>query len=306
MNPTQRRGVLLLVIAAVGYAFLPIMIKWAYDAGMQPIDVLTWRFVVATPCIWLLLFATGNARLDGRLPRLPLLGMGVMFATVAMFAFFALQRIPASIFSVLLYCYPAFVALLSLFLGERLSGRGWVALGLTLVGIILTVPNLSSDLTRGDPFGMLLALLNGAFYSVYIVWSNRLLRGQTALAQASALSITGSLLAMLVVALFNGIHPPANPQAWITIIAMSIIATVIPIFAFYAGLHKLGAPQAAILSTLEPVIVLVLSFVLLGETMLPIQLVGGALILSSAILLQVGRRDPIAEAPSIAPVSELP
>ena len=80
---------------------------------------------------------------------------------------------------------------------------------------------------------------------------------------------------------------------------MAIFATVVPIFAFYAGLRKLGAPRAAILSTLEPVLVLVWSFLLLHETMLPLQVVGAAFILASAILLQL-RRTPRPAALAVA------
>lgn len=291
MDRHQRDGLLLLLLAALGYSFLPILTKIAYTAGLEPLDLLGWRFVVATPCVWLLLLLRNPAEIRAPLPRLPLLLMGVLFFGVAVFAFLALDLIPASVYTVLLYAYPAFVALFSLLAGERLSGQGWAALGLTLVGVVLTVPDVGNELSRSDPVGMLLALLNGASYAVYIVISSRLLKGVTSLQTASALSITGSLLGYGIAILFIGVRVPQGGEAWGSIIALAVFSTVVPIFAFYAGLHKLGAPRAAILSTIEPVLVLIWAFVLLGERLQPIQLVGGAFILSSAILLQL-RRQP--------------
>src|SRR5688500_3329166 len=164
MDRTQRDGLLLLLVAAAGYAFFPILTKTIFESKrFEPLDVLFLRFFLATPVTWLVvgwqkraslsplpLVAVHGEEVRGRgkkLPRLQLLGMGVLFAFTAGSAFYALDRIPASTFTVVIYSYPAMVALISLFLGERLSARGWIALGLTIMGIILTVPDFGSGFT---------------------------------------------------------------------------------------------------------------------------------------------------------------
>ncbi|HEX2621189.1 MAG TPA: DMT family transporter, partial [Phototrophicaceae bacterium] len=284
MNSTQRQGVILIVLAAAGYAMLPIFAKWAYAAGLKPLDVVTWRFVFATPVIWLLTLRFSKSTNHGsdqttsetttKLPYLKLLAMGGIFGIAAMMAFFSLDRIPASTYIVLAYLYPAFVAIFSIFNGEYLSSLGWIALGITIFGVALTVPDFATGFSNSDPIGLLLGVLNGFGYSIYIVLSSRLLRGQTALAQASALSITGSLIVLLFVALFiTGLNVPPDLNTWLVIVGVAMTSSVLPIFAFYAGMQRLGAPQAAILSTIEPILVVLLSTLLLGERMLPIQVV---------------------------------
>lgn len=291
MLSSQRSGFILLVIAAAGYAFLPIFTKFAYEAGLAPLDFVIWRFLFATPCIWLILRVTGHmGGADARsLPRLRLLGMGVIFASTSYCSVQALARIDASLYTVLLYAYPAMVALLLLMLGEPLSRRGWIALALTLLGVLLTVRDLDRAVQGGSGEGITFAIANGAFYAVYIVASSRLLRGQQAMATASAFSITGTLLAFLVMAALFGLKAPATTTGWLTLLATAIVSTAAPIFAFYAGMQRVGAGQAAIISTLEPVIVLFLSFVLLHERLAFQQIVGGVLILLAAILLQLRR-----------------
>jgi len=329
MDRSQRAG-LLLLLAAAGYAFFPIFTKTIFESGrFEPLDVLFLRFLLATPITWLVIWRlrhslphpkspstngeglpahltpprhsvervsdpVGQEGEVNRLPRLRLMGMGALFAFTAGSAFYALQRISASTFTVVLYSYPAIVALYSLLLGEQLSRRGWLALGLTLVGIILTVPEFGADFT--DMLGVGLTLLNAVIYALYIVVSGWLLRGHTALAEASAWSITGTFATMGVVSLLRGVAWPADLSQWGSLMGMAVISTVIPIFAFYAGMQRLGAARAAILSTTEPVFTLALAFLLLGERILPAQLLGAALILGSVILLQLGR----AEQPSIA------
>jgi drug/metabolite transporter (DMT)-like permease len=299
MNHTERDGLLFLLISAAAYAFFAIFAKLAYNAGVAPLDLVTWRFLIAAPVIWLLLWISRRRqpgiRSDkslpqvARLPRRQLLVMGVLFAVSSITGLLSLSRIPASMYTVLLYSYPAIVALMSLFFGDRLPLRGWLALGLTLIGVVLTVPELferGAQSASADTLGVIFALLNAVSYSTYIVLSGRLLRGHTALAEASAWSITGSLLSFLAIAAVRGLNPPQTLAGWGTVIGMGLVCSVIATFAFYAGMQRVGAARAAILSMFEPVIVLILSATLLGERMLPVQLLGGAFILGSIVLLQ--------------------
>jgi len=299
MTHTQRNGYLFLLTSAAGYAFFAIFAKFAYSAGVAPIDLVTWRYLIAAPVIWLLLTLVKRRRslvIGGHkpLPRKLLLVMGVLFAASSITGLLSLSRIPASVYTVLLYTYPALVALMSLAFGERLPMRGWVALGLTLVGVVLTVPSLfeGGGAAGIDPIGVVFVLLNSLFYSAYIVLSGRLLRGHTALAEASAWSITGSLLSFLLIASVNGLNAPQTPIGWGSVIGMGLICSVIATFTFYAGMQLVGAARAAIISMFEPVIVLILSEVLLGERMLPIQLIGAAFILVSIALLEFRRSAP--------------
>jgi drug/metabolite transporter (DMT)-like permease len=60
---------------------------------------------------------------------------------------------------------------------------------------------------------------------------------------------------------------------------------VVAIIAFFAGLKRVGAAVASIASTLEPVVTVVLAWIILGESLAPIQVIGGAMVLASAAWL---------------------
>lgn len=297
MGQSQRGGLLLILISAAGYSFFAILAKFLYENGIvSPLDILTWRFLLATPLTWLLIGLLRRNRRKGTtdasaspMPRRRLLGLGIMFGAVSASAFFSLQTLPATLYTVLLYTYPALVALGTLFFGERLSPRGWLALGLTLVGIVLTVPNVMNDVASFDPAGLVFIAGNAGGYAVYIVLSGRLLKNNKNLSEASAWSITGSLVFCLFVMVLRGVNLPPTPNAWLGLVTLAVISTVVPIFTFYAGLSRLGAARAAILSTLEPVLTLVWAVVLLHENLLPVQILGTVLIISSVVLLQLGR-----------------
>jgi drug/metabolite transporter (DMT)-like permease len=224
--------------------------------------------------------------------------LGLLFAVLAATALLALERLPVSAYIVIIYTYPALVALLSLvILRERLPGIGWLALGLTLIGVVLTVPTLFTDLQAVEAerqpvlvAGVAFTLLNALLYALYIVLSGRLLRGQSQLAEASAWGITGSALVSLAVMIGRGLVIPASLTEWGALVGIVVVSTVIPIFTFYAGIRLLGAARASIVATVEPVMTLTLAALILGERMEVVQVAGAALIIASVVLLQLERR----------------
>lgn len=296
MNPetsttrSQQTGALLVIASGLSFSALPILIKQVYliDSGLNPLNVILYRFIFAVPLIWTLALANPvPAAARARLPRLRLLAVGMIFAPNAWIAFSALELIPASTYSLVFYSYPAIIVFFSvLFLGEGLPRRGWLALLVTLSGVTLTVPNIERGLSGSDPLGILLTFGNIASYSFYFLLYSRLLRGQSALLHASAWNMTGALLALIVMVALQGFILPASPASWLILAAMGAVGTVIPLTTLFAGVKRIGAARAAILSAVEPISTLILALLLLGERLQPLQWLGGALILTGVVLLQ--------------------
>ena len=83
----------------------------------------------------------------------------------------------------------------------------------------------------------------------------------------------------------NGAHSPATNSGWLAIAGIVLIATVIPVVMFLTGLEMIGPTNAAMLSTLEPVVTVLLAAWLFQERLTPVALLGGGLILIAVILL---------------------
>ncbi|NDJ61077.1 MAG: DMT family transporter [Chloroflexi bacterium] len=291
MERTQRDGILFILLSVVGYAMFPVFARSLLPRGLEPIDLAVWRYAIAAPLMWLLVFGT-NAPAptpERPMPRLLLVVMGSMLALAALAGFSGLSILPAGTYVVLFFSFPAMVALISAFLGERLSGRGWLALGLTLVGISLTAPDFSEGLSGENARGVLIAFFNALVVAIYFVIVSRVLRGQRAVARASAWAITGSAVFLIATALVFGAGGPRDLEEWGLIIAMAAVSTVLPVFTLNMGLQRLGGPRAAILGTTEPLLAAVLAQLLLGEQMLPEQWLGGLVIVFSVILLESRR-----------------
>lgn len=285
----SRIGILYIFAAVLGYSFLPIFIDHLLDAGVKPLDIALWRYMIVTPVFWLLAFARPAAKV--RLPRMRVaLFLGPLLAVAAVVAFFGLDLIPPGTYVVIFYTYPAMVAIFALFMGERLSVWGWVALTLTLVGVGLSAPDFSEGMRGENLPGVLLALLNALVVAVYFVISNRLLRGRAntsaAVVRASAWTVSGTLLSLIGATLLTGFAVPQSQDVWANLVGLALVSTLLPIFALNIGIQKLGPTRAAIFGTVEPLTTSLLALIFLGQVMKPIQWVGGLVIVASVILLQ--------------------
>ncbi len=136
---------------------------------------------------------------------------------------------------------------------------------------------------------MALAVAAALIYSGYIVIGARLTRGVDARATATlvCLAATVSFGAMAAVRTTQGLplQWPAGAGGWAALAAIAVCSTVVAILTFFAGLQRLGAGRASMLSTLEPVVTVLLAAMLLGETLTAAQLGGGVLILAGVVWL---------------------
>lgn len=282
-----RSGFLFVVLAVCGYSFLPVWLNGLLATGMPQTSIALWRFGIAALVLWIVsLMVQRPAAPAAPRQRVRMLAVGTLLSMAALTAFYGLPLIPAGTYVVIFYTYPAITALLGVFLGDRLTGWGWAALALTLVGIALTAPDFSSGL-RGENFsGVMLALLNALLVAVYFVINARVLRGYNAPVHATAYFTSGAFLVLLVVGLFVGYSAPPTREAWFNLIMLVAVSTILPTFSLNIGIQRLGPARAAILGSFEPVLTASVAWVFLGQVMQPIQWVGGAVIIASVILLQ--------------------
>lgn len=271
-------GLALILLAALSYAAMPVLAKLAYAAGASLPALLAHRFLVAA-----LLFALLAPRRD-RLPlrrRALLWGLGGIYVANAYCYFKALETIPASVLSVVLYSYPVMVALLAGLLGfERLSGRSLVAAGLALAGVVLTAgrPAGFVDLT-----GLGLALASAFWYALYIVLGSRAAPWATGEAVARHVAQVCAVCYLPWAAIRGVLLAPLAPAAWLAILAIAAISTVLALRAFLAALERLGPTRAAVASTVEIVFTVALAAAFLGEAVPPRLWAGGILIVLAVV-----------------------
>ena len=275
--------------SGAAFGAMAIFGKLAYGDGATIGTLLAVRFVLAAALFWALVLAGGSARevraLGGRDIVIGLALGGCGYAIQAGCFFAALERIDASLLSLLLYTFPAIVAVAAVALGrERIDGRRVAALGLAFGGLMLVMAGAGAGTL--DPLGAALGLGAAVVYSTYILVSDGIV-GRVEPRVLSALVCTGAAASLTVVsALLGELRPGEVTLAgWGWLACIAAVSTVAAISLFFAGLRRVGPTTASILATVEPLVTVLLAFLVFGETLGPVQLVGGTLVLTAVLVL---------------------
>jgi drug/metabolite transporter (DMT)-like permease len=295
----DRVGPALCLASAVFFGAMPIFGRFAYEAGVTPGALLLIRFSLAAALLLILLLVRPGLRRMERAPDVkgrPTLSRGltvvlafglgaVAYAGQAGLYFSALQRLDASMLSLILYTYPVMVTVVAVLLGrDRLNRWRSLALLAACGGIVLVL--LGTGSMHLQPLGALLAFGSAVVYTSYILVSDTVVHRLSPVTLA-ALVMTGAAATLGVEAILTGVDLSFGWRGWFWVACIALVSTVLATLAFFAGLRRTGASAASILSTLEPVVTTSLAALTLGESLSSIQIFGGILVLSSAGILQI-------------------
>jgi drug/metabolite transporter (DMT)-like permease len=280
MASDERRGTLLVLLSAGAYGAMPILARVAYADGVTVAALLAYRFLFATA-----LFTAATRRGEpalGARKRLVLWALGAVFVGNSSCYFLALERVPVSVMTLLLYTYPVLVTLLSALVGlEPLTPRSLAAALLAFAGAALTAGTVGG----ADARGVALALATAAIYSLYIVLAARFARDVPSEQAARHVAQVAFVAYAAWAAARGELLPRTTARAWLLLVVIGVVCTVLALRAFLAGLALVGPARAAVLSSSEMVVAIVLAVVFLGERPGGRLLSGGALI-AAAVALQ--------------------
>lgn len=279
----DRAGVLLTAVSATFFGSLAIFGKAADNIGMSITQLLAIRFGLAAVILWMLAVAR-RERLWWGWRSAGLVLMGLLYVGQAATYFTSLRSVPAAVTSILLYVYPAIVVVLAAgFLHERLNRVRTLALLLAVAGVFIVVNPLSARGSIDRP-GLLFGLSTAIIYATYILVGRVLLRDLPAVVATAGIATTAGV-AFAAAGAVTGQLRPLSGGGWALATSMALVATAIPATTFLAGLARVGATRAAIISTLEPATTVVLAALLLGEELGWVRLLGGAVILVAAVMV---------------------
>ena len=207
----------------------------------------------------------------------------------------------ASLAALIVFIYPAIVAVLSLRVGHRLVGRRpWVALAMALAGTALALGGIPAGAVP-PLIGLVQVILSPIIYAVWIVLSARLSgettervgrRGRRRRRHGRRDGADDGRDRDRVLGA-GGRDRAAGPacrgaraRPGRASSASALVSTFVAIQTFYAGTKRIGAAQASLISTFEPIWTIALASLLFDERLGPLQVAGGALVIGGVILAQ--------------------
>lgn len=308
-NRAAATGLICALLSALGFSFKAIFVKSAYRYGVDAETLLAMRMLYALPCfIVMAIYAAQRTRrpLDARDWReLLLLGFFGYYAS-SYLDFLGLRYITAALERVVLYTYPAMVVMMMAWQRRQPPSRAvLMALALSYAGVALAV--LHDVGLGGQQLALGVALVFGsagcfALYMVRCAASVQRIGTLRVTAWATGFACIMSALQFVLMRAPQSL--PAQPwQVQLCALAMAIFSTVLPIWLGTVALRRLGADRVAIVSSLGPVLTLLLAWLVLGETLSATMLAGAALVMLGVRLIVRKAADPEVRGPTHQPSS---
>ena len=288
-NVQKRRlqGVAAVLIAGTGYACMSMLVKGAFRLGLGPIQVIALQSWIASALllIYVVFFKREVFKVPLRtLGLLVIQGVVGALGTSLLYAY-SLKFLPVSVAILLLYLYPALVLGAGVLIWHKRVGlQELTALLLTLGGTTLA-SGIFTGVGAVAWIGVVLGLAAAMAYAVFNIL------GEIVLAKVSplvAMCFTQWICAIALLVIMKGdimSIPWQDAQTWEVGLMLATVASIIPFYMILVGIERLGADQAAILSTFELPMTFILAALFLNEFPTGDQWVGGSLVMSGILLL---------------------
>ncbi|MBE6872020.1 MAG: EamA family transporter [Ruminococcaceae bacterium] len=207
---------------------------------------------------------------------------GVAMGTSWMLLYEAYQQIGVSLSSLLYYCGPVIVMVLSpLIFRERLTAPKIIGFAVVLVGIVLVNGNIAA--TDGSVWGFVCGMLSAVMY-FFMVTLNKQSKHITGLENSVIQLVAGFLTVFAFVSIKQGFVLDVPPVAWGWILMLGLVNTGVGCYLYFSSLSKLPVQTVAVCSYLELLSAVVFAALLLGEQMTAVQIVGAACIIGGAMI----------------------
>ena len=280
-------GFILMSLAALGFAIAVILMRVMTQSTAMPTrEIGIWRFIIAGPVLWMISFFRNK---NGDLPKKRALWsflLGFIFSLSGFSALFALDKIPSSLYIIILYIYPSLIVLYSLVSNRPVPSLFWLGLPMSIIGLILAVYRPGENLAI-DLFGLLMTIVNALAMTVYMIMSEKIFQGINDRFSGTKWVMTGAMLVGLGMIPLFGLSFPSSGREWILLLSYIIFGTLLPVLSMNAGLQLLGAARGSVVATFQPVMTILLSVLFLNERLMLQQWFGGLLVIAAVILLQL-------------------
>ena len=296
----KKIGYIYIIIASSCYAMIGIFGKLVLNAGFSAFELLFYQYIVMTLLLggFLLIKSPGDFRVSKQMLIYLLIQGAVGTTGTSILYYLAIEKINVGMASMLLFTYPIFVNLFFIFSGIRKINNGSkIALASAFVGSCLVLNIFTTGIAGISLAGIVLGILSSFCYAFFNVFADLKLNTLKPIVISFYTSLTtliiGGALApgalphfAAVTGLGSGLGLTPELLTMLGYLAMlALICGVLPTVLMYEGILRIGADKASVLSSSELPITVIFAYLVLGEEMVLIQILGIVLIVVALLML---------------------
>ncbi len=280
----EQKGSLFVVASALSYGFICYFGLSIIREGFSPYNTMFWRFVVASIFLFLLLLPKIKKLRASREEITSLLLSGAVFhGSATSLYFLSATYIGSGLATVLLFTHPLTVVIFNrIFYKTQIAKICYISFILIIIGMAF-VADIGG--TNFNFVGIAIGMLSSVFFGLYIVSGKK---NNIDPLLSTFIICCGCIIVCLAFTLLHGSFKiPQTLDIWKNIFGLSIICTAIPILLFLKGLPAISSEKAAIISMIEPPIVMLVGYILLDERISNWQLAGALIIMAAALIVVI-------------------
>ena len=282
-------GLALATLGAIAFSGKAILAKLMYRHGVDAVQVIFWRMLIALPLFLALAWWAGRGK-PGFMARdwRAVLGLGFCgYYLASMLDFMGLQYISAGLERLILYLNPTLVLLLSVALfGKRISARQGMAMALSYAGVAVVFGQELRFEGAHVALGAALVFGSALSYAVYLAFSGQHVQRLGALRLTGAATSVACVLCILQLFVLRA--PAAalvpEPVLWLSLLNATV-CTFAPVLMVMMAIERIGATLAAQAGMVGPMSTVLLGVWVLGEPFTGWVVAGTLLVLFGVWLL---------------------
>ncbi len=281
MKSQEQRGSLYAIVSGLLYGFIGYFGLSAMNGHLSASNMLFWRFLISSIIILIILIPQIKSINDSYRQMFSAFISGVFYYGISTLLYFiASEYLGTGLSMVIFFTYPVIIMLLNYFFyGQLIPKAYYLAIFIILTGMVLLI---DMNEVAFDLWGIFLGLASAFFYACYMMFSKK---NELSPHVSTLMVCLGCMVTSFFVAYFgNTLSVPSSAVVWLNLFGIGVIATVLPILLMLHSLKYISSEKASILSVLEPVFVVILGVLLLGETLEPWHALGIVFVLAGALI----------------------
>ena len=286
------RGYLYILVGATLWGVSSVVAKSLFNIGLPPAELVLIRLILSSLTLLLLLLLFNPKRLIISLKDLPyFLVLGIVGVAGMQYAYYyTISKIHVGPAILLQYISPIWVSLYAFFFQrEPLSKGKTTSLLLAVLGCYFVVGGYRIDLLRLNKIGIVSGLIGSLFFTFYMLFGEKGLKKYnpwTLILYGFGFASVFYSIFISPVKIISGGH---SLKVWAAFVYIAIFSTLIPFGLYLKGIEHIRATRASITATWEPVVAGMTAYFVLGETLFPLQVLGGIGVIAAIILLQMAK-----------------
>ncbi len=270
---------MMLVISMTVFGTIGLFVR---NISLPSGEIALYRAVLAALLIGIFLLVTKQkipfGKIKKEIPLLILSGVAMGFNWILLFE--AYKYTTVSVATLSYYFAPVIVTIACpILFKEKMGLKQWLCFIMSTVGIVLITG--IGDLSQGSSHikGILFGLGAASLYATVILL-NKFIKNVDGIHRTFLQFLAAIVVLVPYVLLTDGVNlHKLDSKGWVFLLVVGLVHTGVTYCLYFSSLKELPGQKAAILSYIDPLVAVLVSVVVLKETMTPMQIIGGLLIL---------------------------